>query len=115
MMKLPIEQASEILISRISEVKRVKDWAKVMGYAESTAFSNEFRNHFGKRPQSELNRVRLECIKQLMMESPDEKLFCIAQKAGLDDEKRLYNFISYHADISPSQLAEGLKKNGSSF
>ena len=102
--RLHIRKAPEIFQQDPCRILSVTDWAQCMRYGCNKTFSRHVKRYFGKSAVRLLNELRLKLITELLAGDVSESHYCIARKAGLVDEKSLYDYIKYHLGKSPSRL-----------
>lgn len=99
-----MENALPELKSNLTEIARVFEWARLMGYEDPKKFSEKFLRHYGIRPQKIMELVRLESIIRYLQSEQDFSNLKIARLHSLPCEKTLNNFTNYHAGYSPTDL-----------
>jgi len=97
-----IQDAITILKEDIKEIRKVLQWAKVMGFSNRRKFSYVFREHFGMRPQRVIIEVRVDVFYKYIAQHPDDKNYTVATEIGLKDEHELYKFINRHTKQPPT-------------
>lgn len=103
MQKKPIRGAEEILKNHLDTIARVYKWAKLLGYNNTNNFSNLFVRHYRCRPSEMLKEIRLKSIIK-MLRNTNKKCLKIAWKHSMADEKALYNFMTYHLELFPTEI-----------
>lgn len=98
---LDIEQANEVLITRMDHIRTVSAWAECMNYTSLPEFRQSYKLCFGKACKDAMVEIRLNRAIELI-KSSDLKLFFIAQKVGLCNEFALYKYFMRHLGIPPS-------------
>jgi AraC-like DNA-binding protein len=95
-MKIPIEEAVEVLDEHIKDVFTVEEWADWMGYDSSSYFSRKFRNYWGTVPSKKLVEQKIMLFKKIIGEAPSQLNYSIAQELGLPDDVALCRYIKRH-------------------
>ncbi len=103
-----IELALEILQNNISEINTVSEWSDALGFHSNKLFSRHFRNYYGVRPKEMITKTKIQKIKECLLNSPNEILFCIARELGFPNDQALYMFVKRHTGKSPSELKKYL-------
>lgn len=99
-----VSKAIVALEANLSEVARVFEWARLMGYEDPKRFSERFLRHYGVRPQKVLELIRLESIIRDLRGAESHSSLRIARLHSMPDEKTLNNFTNYHTGYSPTRL-----------
>lgn len=101
----PITRAIVELKDNLSEVARVSEWSKLMGYKSTQKFTYHFIKCYGDRPHKYLVYVRLESIVHELRQNCKSNLQ-IAQDHSLPEERALNNFTNYYLHLSPTRIKE---------
>ncbi|MTI86565.1 MAG: helix-turn-helix transcriptional regulator [Balneolaceae bacterium] len=102
-MKLPIEEAVDVLEKNLTEILTVAEWAELMGFSCAKYFSREFRNSWNLLPSEIIKHKKIELFKSLIESNPSELNYCIAQEMGLKDEVVLSRYIKRHTGRTPAE------------
>lgn len=101
--KVPIGLSLEILANHPIEIMTVSEWAYYMGYSRSY-FCRSFRSEFGISPKRKLRVFRLRQIKKVLQSDPEAISFKVAIESGFNNEKALYQYLSFHCGMTLSQF-----------
>lgn len=104
-----ISSSIDRLKANLSNVARVEEWARLMGYKNPKKFSRKFLRHHLVRPQKILEFIRLKSIIHQLRRGKSSN-FEIARRHGIPDEKALNKFTNYHLGYSPTDLKTMPKK-----
>jgi AraC-like DNA-binding protein len=102
--KIDISESIDQLTVNLSEIARVDEWAKHMGYETPQLFGYKFLRYFKIRPCKILIGVRLKSISIYLRSEEKISNFEIALAHSLPDEKALNNFTKYHIDCPPTVI-----------
>lgn len=97
--RIPLTKAVQELKANIGKIGNVSEWARHMGYSRSH-FCRSIKKQYRKLPKEVLAEVRLEKIKQAILEDPNAIGYKIAINAGFIDDKALYKFLTNHLGIT---------------
>lgn len=104
MEKSTLENALPQLKSNLTDVARVFEWARLMGFEDPKEFSEKFLRHYGVRPQKIMELVRLESIVRYLRSEEEHSNLKVARLHSLPCEKTLNNFTNYHTGYSPTDI-----------
>ena len=107
-----IQQALVVLGAHLKEIHTVKEWAERMGYHSADWFSRKYFRHFHERPVKAIETARVLRILDLILLQPGLSGYEIAWEVGLEDEKALHSFLTYHTGMNLNDLRTHV--NGSS-
>lgn len=97
--RIPIEQARQVAIRNLQTILTVAEWADIMGYSVST-FRRLCRKTFKQSAGKLLSEVRITYIRTLWTNDPGLSAYELAKRAGLKDEKALYQFLQTHPGMA---------------
>lgn len=106
--KVNIKNARRALMLHLKEIYTVQEWADYMGYDSARTFTHVFKKQFGIPPYEAIIEERLGCIRGIVAADSNLETLEIAKKAGLRNEKALYNFLRRHAKTTLSALRHEL-------
>jgi len=103
--KKEIKYAFLYLNSHLPEVHTVSEWAVLLNMKRND-FSRQFRNVFDMTPHHVLVFTKLYVIIKYLESGThrSRKNYSVAVETGFSDEKKLYNFVKYHLDCSPTEI-----------
>ncbi len=103
--RIPLVRAVQELKVNSEELTTVKGWAGHMGYSRSH-FSRCIKKQFGRTPKVILAEVRLEQVKEAILEDPDAIGYKIASDANFTDDRALYKFLNNHCEMTFTEFRQ---------
>ena len=110
-----IHKALVVLGAHLKEIHTVQEWAERMGYHSADGFSRKYFRHFHERPGKALETARVVRILDLILLKPELSGYEIAWEVGLEDEKALHSFLTYHTGMNLNDLRTHVNGSSSSM
>lgn len=97
-------KADLILIRQLKSIHTVSEWANKINGKSKEWFTRHYFKWCRERPKKVINKTRLLRIYDLLDKDSDLSGFELAWQVGLDDEKALYEFLTYHTGMNLTEL-----------
>ncbi|HKJ32538.1 MAG TPA: hypothetical protein VKA34_11960 [Balneolales bacterium] len=103
-------KANIVLIAHLEEIHTLEDWANCLNYGTSAQwFARHYFKCYHERPKKVIIKTRLLRIYELLIKDHHLSGFELAWQVGLDDEKALYEFLTYHTGMNLTELKTLIK------
>lgn len=107
--RIPIEEAEDVLDRKFDTIFSVEKWAEQMGYSKSY-FWRKFESCFKKTPRRAFIEKKKAVLTTFLEENRTCKSSEAARKIHLMDGNGLYQFVRRHFNCTPTELKQRIGK-----